>query len=140
MPFPFMGRKKKRTFKLGVCVDSSGSVSDKELSLFFNEIEDIAKQCQNVTIVEADCAVSNVQIITSGKKIVRKRTCGGGTAYTPAIEECLKHDVDAIIFFGDMDAADSPNEPKIPVLWIAVGDSEPPAKFGKVIRLGKREH
>ena len=35
-----------------------------------------------------------------------------------------------------MDAADKPEDPKIPVLWVITGgNSNPPANFGKSIRI-----
>ena len=34
-----------------------------------------------------------------------------------------------------MDSSDKPKKPKYPVLWAIVGNSEPPGKFGKKIKI-----
>jgi hypothetical protein len=43
--------------------------------------------------------------------------------------------VDGILYCGDFDSADTPENPKKPFLWVGVRNSPPPATFGKVIYL-----
>lgn len=129
------GKKKHRELTLGVCTDSSGSVSDDSYQKFMGEIVRIAKLCNTVYLVDADCQVQNVEKLTKHSKVKNQRYGNGGTAYQPAIDECLKRQCDAIIYFGDMDAADTPTPPGRPFLWVAVGESPPPANFGTIVRL-----
>lgn len=132
------GKKKDRKLILGVCTDSSGSVSDEDYMKFMQEIHTLAKSTSITFLVQADCEVQKVDIIKGGKptaKQLGERAGHGGTAYQPAIDECRKRKCDAIIYFGDFDCADTPQDPHVPFLWVGVGDQKPPAEFGKVLRL-----
>lgn len=129
------GKIKKRTLKLGVCVDSSGSVSDEQFTSFMTEINSIVNQGVEVFLVDADCEVKSTQKIVSKKDFKPKRSGSGGTAYQPAISECVKNKCDVIIYFGDFDSSDAPTNPKVPFLWVGVGSQNPPADFGKVLRI-----
>jgi predicted metal-dependent peptidase len=130
------GKRRKRELYLGVCEDTSGSVSMDATVKFRAELDKLTKHCAKVFWVDADCVVQNTQKLRKGQKSSKTRTGGGGTAYQPAIDACMKERVDAIVYFGDMDSADKPSNPQVPVLWVAVGQSLPPADFGSVIRLG----
>lgn len=129
------GKIKIRTLKLGVCVDSSGSVDDSQFAAFMTEIKQIVNQGVEVVLVDADCEVKSVTKIKSKKDFKPKRSGAGGTAYQPAIDECMRQKCNVIVLFGDMDTADTPVNPKVPFLWVAVGESAPPADFGKVLRI-----
>ena len=127
------GNKKKPELHLGLCVDTSGSVSDEELSMFWVEMSAIHSCGVKITVIEADCIVQNVYEFESGKTPNFKGR--GGTAYSPAIEKAVELKVDGILYCGDFDTADTPENPKKPFLWIGVRNSPPPATFGKVIYL-----
>jgi predicted metal-dependent peptidase len=114
-------------------VDTSGSVSDKELAMFWTEMEAIHKCGVVVTVIEADSDVKNVYDFDPKKQPDFKGR--GGTAYNPALEKAIELKVDGIIYFGDMDAADKPIDPRKPFLWAIVRNSPPPASFGKAIYL-----
>ena len=134
-PLPIPGRKREKTLTLGVCVDSSGSVSDEQFKAFMAEIASITKNIDNAWLIDADCEVQSVQKIGKKNKLKKKRTGGGGTAYQPAINKCLELKCDAIIYFGDFDSSDVPTNPRVPFLWVGVGNQEPPGKFGRVVRI-----
>lgn len=132
------GRKKDKKLTLGVCVDSSGSVSDESFQSFMTEIYHIAKMTSVAYLIHADCEVQKVEVIKGGKAkngVLTSRHGNGGTAYQPAITECKKRQCDVIIYFGDMDAADIPSNPGVPFVWVRVGKQNPPAKFGKIVDL-----
>lgn len=132
------GKKKKRELVLGVCTDSSGSISDEQYIEFMNEIESISKNTSITYLVHADCEVQKVDVIKGGKAksgVLSKRHGNGGTAYQPAINECVKYKCNAIVYFGDFDTSDTPTNPGVPFIWVGVGDQKPPADFGRVIRL-----
>lgn len=133
MPVP--GKKKKRTLTLGVCLDSSGSISDSQYSSFLSEVKAISNQVTTTWLVHADSRVNKVEKLTAQSKLKPVRAGGGGTAYQPAIDKCLELRCDVIIYFGDFDTSDIPIDPKVPFLWVGVGDQRPPADFGKVLRL-----
>lgn len=127
------GVKKKEELSLGLCVDTSGSVSDEELGLFWAEINAINSLGVKIIVIEADCEVKNCYEYDKNK--TPSFVGRGGTAYNPAIEKALELKVDGIMYFGDFDTADTPKNPKKPFLWVGVRRSPPPADFGRVIYL-----
>lgn len=127
------GVKKKPELHLGLCVDTSGSVSDEELSLFWEEMKAISLCGVKITVIEADCAVHNVYDFDIKKTPEFKGR--GGTSYNPAIKKAVELKVDGILYCGDFDTADEPENPGKPFLWVGVRNSPPPATFGKVIYL-----
>lgn len=129
------GKKKKRKPKIAVCVDSSGSVSNEAFNAFIVEAIGISKSCAVMWLLDADSEVQHVKKITGKAKPseLNKRHGNGGTAYQPAITKAMSLKVDIIIYFGDMDSADHPTNPRIPFIWARVGSQEPPGKFGHVV-------
>lgn len=134
-PLPAPGKKKKRSLTMGVCLDSSGSVSDEQYTSFMNEVKSIAKNVEKTYLIHADCQVQKVEVLTAKTKLEPTRKGYGGTAYQPAIDECKKLGCDVIIYFGDFDTSDTPTNPKVPFLWVGVGSQPAPANFGKVLRI-----
>jgi predicted metal-dependent peptidase len=127
------GTVKTEELHIGVAIDTSGSVSDQALNQFMAEIGNIAKYAK-VTVVEADSSVKNHYIFDPKKTYKVKGR--GGTAYQPAFTWFTEEsDVDAVIYFGDMDSSDKAEKPKYPVLWAIVGNQDPPADFGSQIRI-----
>jgi predicted metal-dependent peptidase len=131
------GRKKKPQLNIAVCVDSSGSVSDASFTQFFAEITEISKMEIEITILDADCQVQSVYKFDPKKQV--QRTGAGGTAYGPAITKAKELGVDGIVYFGDFDCADTPEDPGLPFLWAGVGNQPAPASFGKVIRVLEKQ-
>jgi len=127
------GKRKKPKVKLVVCCDSSGSVSNAAFTQFFAEIDAIASLGIEVIVIDADCGVAAVYEYDKKKPV--QRFGNGGTAYTAAILKAKELKADGIIYFGDMDASDIPPNPKVPFLWAIVGNQNPPADFGKIIRV-----
>lgn len=132
---PIPGKIHKKTMTLGVCTDSSGSVSDEAFMSFLAEVQSIAKSISKTYLVDADCVVQDVKLIKGNQKLKAERKGGGGTAYQPAITKCMELGCDVIVYFGDFDTADTPKNPGVPFLWVGVGNSPAPASFGKVVRL-----
>jgi predicted metal-dependent peptidase len=129
----FPGIVKVEELHVGVAIDTSGSVSDEALVQFMSEIHNISRYAK-VTVVEADSEVkAHYEYDPKKKYSIAGR---GGTSYQPAFDYFTNEtNVDAVIYFGDMDASDKPNKPKYPVLWAIVGNSNPPADFGAQIRV-----
>jgi predicted metal-dependent peptidase len=132
---PVPGKKQKRTMTLGVCVDSSGSVSDEQFISFLTEIKSISSNVSLTWLIDADSTVQHVEKLTSKSKLRKERHGCGGTAYQPAIDKARELKCDVIIYFGDGDTADMPKNPGVPFLWVLVGNQDAPGNFGKVLRL-----
>jgi predicted metal-dependent peptidase len=129
------GKRKKRELTLGICRDTSGSVSDDLFSQFLSETQAIMKTVGKAYLIDADCEITNIQVINKSKKPTLERTGYGGTAYSPAIKKCQELKCDAIIYMGDGDSADVPVNPGLPFLWVLPEGCEPPANFGKVLKI-----
>lgn len=133
--FESPGYKKKRELVLGVCLDSSGSVSDESYSKFIAEINKARVYCKEVHYIEADCVVQSTRKLTKNSTVKLERTGNGGTAYQPAISKCLELGCDAIIYFGDGDCADTPTNPGVPFLWVMAQGGSKPADFGQEVSI-----
>lgn len=127
------GNKKKPELHLGLCVDTSGSVSNEELGLFWAEMNTIHSLGVKITVIEADSIVQNIYEFDPKKTPEFKGR--GGTNYSQPIKKALELKVDGIAFFGDGDCADVPEDPKKPFLWCLVRNSKAPANFGRTIYL-----
>lgn len=128
------GRKKEPQLHIAICTDSSGSVSDDAFAQVFAEMAKIHEMGAKMTIIDADCVVQSVYEYDPVKHKIPVRTGAGGTAYQPAITHAKTLGVDGIAYFGDFDSADTPENPKLPFLWLGINtQSKPPGNFGKTI-------
>ena len=84
------GFKMKRKPEILVAVDTSGSVSDKELGEFFGEIHHIWKTGINVTVLEIDTEIQNI-FKYNGKWEDIKIHGRGGTILDPAVTYYQQH-------------------------------------------------
>jgi len=127
------GVKKKPKLKVVVPVDTSGSMSGEPLKQAWAELAAIYTSSSELemTVIEADCVVHNVYEFNPKKTPEFKGS--GGTSYQPALTKAKELKADIIVFIGDMDSSDVPENPKIPVIWCVTGDSKPPGNFGKTI-------
>lgn len=129
------GSKRKPKFKVTVAVDTSGSMSGEPLKHAWAELSAIHSSFTDIEliVIEADCVVQNVYEFNP--KQVPEFKGAGGTSYSPAIQKAAELKTELLVFIGDMDAADKPDKPKFPVVWCVTGNSNPPANFGKVVRI-----
>lgn len=95
------GLKHKKKSNICVIVDTSGSVSNKELCDFFSEIYHVWKAGANVTIVENDAAIGRVYNYTG--KWDGTVTGRGGTVFDEAVKwyNVRRRDFTTVIFFTD---------------------------------------
>jgi predicted metal-dependent peptidase len=130
------GTRKGDVLNLAVCIDTSGSISEQQLKLFFNEIRWIWKNGAMVSIIEADCAVAHGPYKFNGKfnGEVHGR---GGTDLEPALA-IVEKKYDACIYFTDFYAPEVSRVYRIPTLWVLTTDLEKenyPAKWGRHIKI-----
>lgn len=131
----FMGNRTEPLLRVASCMDVSGSVSDQELAQYYGELKYLHNMGVEITVIQADAVVSKVEKYKPSKSY--GVTGRGGTLYNPALEAAKKEGVDLIVYFGDMDAADVPNNPGIPVIWVSSSGQKPPADFGHAIYVDK---
>lgn len=133
-------KRKSPKLHLALVIDTSASVSDEELNLFFNEIDDINKNpMTTMTLIECDAQVAHVQEYRGKRpKFAYGR---GGTAFQPGLDHCYKmrSPPDGIIYFTDGEnfGEEVIQRKPIPVLWVLTPNGESDEKFGKKIKLPK---
>ena len=85
--FDLSGKINDKTLKIVVALDTSGSVSDRDISYIFNEIFSIiSKKNYELTIIECDAEIQKVYKVKKPSDIQMKVAGRGGTCFTPVIE------------------------------------------------------
>lgn len=129
------GTRKGDVLNIAVAVDTSGSIDDRQLKIFFNEIRWIWKNGANVTVYEADCKVCAVYKFKG--KFTGKVHGRGGTDLEPVLKE-VEGRYDGLIYFTDFYAPEIVRRYRIPTLWVlhsAIEKSAYPVKWGWHIRI-----
>jgi len=120
-------------------IDTSGSVSDKELQEYITEIVGVIEICnpEKLYIIQHDAIVQKVDEWNAGDDFSKLHIKGrGGTCIKPSFEKVKEFDetIDWMICFTDMGICDFPSAeqaPEFPVLWAATGPDNAP--FGTYI-------
>ena len=129
------GTRKEDVLNLAVAVDTSGSISEAQLALFFNEIKWIWKNGAFVTVYEADCNICEVYEFRG--KFNGKVHGRGGTDLEPVLKE-VEGRFDALIYFTDFYAPEIPTRYRIPILWVLTTElskDEFPYKWGRFVKI-----
>ena len=108
------GTIKEPELRLGIAIDTSGSVADKYLQQFFSEVKKIHSLGVEILICEADADVQALYEYDPKKPIKVKGR--GGTAFQPAITKLEEAGVDALLYFSDGECSES-LKIKLPILW-----------------------
>ena len=122
--------------QLAVVVDVSGSITDALMERFAREIEAIARrQGAELTLIIGDDQVQHVERLVPGRNALAdiKFKGGGGTDFTPLLEEAQRHRPDITVVLTDLDGP-ARFRPRSPVIW-AVPEAHPPpvAPFGRLL-------
>ena len=130
------GIKVKQFQKIAVAIDTSGSVSDSDLSIFFGEIDEMHKQGAEITVIECD---AEVQRTYNYKGQLPAEVAGrGGTVFDPVFtflrSNRLTH-YDGCIYLTDGYADEPTIRPPCPLLWVitADGNAGDHLRFGRTI-------
>lgn len=119
------GRKRLPSPRLGIVIDTSGSIDHKLLGLFLKEVEACVEQTgAHRFIICADDEVRNV--VEPNEEFSSDYLIGGGgTDFRPAIISMEKYNLDFIIYFTDGEGV-FPKETTIPIVWVGVGNYNVP--------------
>lgn len=134
----FPGIRIRRKQRLAVVIDTSGSIGDDVLAVFFREIHGIWKNDAEVTVIECDAAVQRTYDYEG--KTPKAVEGGGGTRFDPALAwvgNPRNGTFDACIYLTDGCASEPEVRPRCPLLWVitAGGNAGDHLKFGRVIEL-----
>lgn len=134
------GIKIARFQRLAVAVDTSGSISDSDLEMFFSEIHAMwsRSHATEITVLECDAALQDVYEYRGQ----RPRSVGGrgGTSFDPVFEYLRKHKnqtYDGCIYLTDGCAAEPNIKPPCSLLWVVThnGQVGPHLAHGRVLQL-----
>jgi predicted metal-dependent peptidase len=129
------GTRKEDVLNLAVGVDTSGSISNEQLMLFFSEIRWIWRNGANVTVFECDCQLQRSYRFKG--KFDGECHGRGGTDLEPVLRE-VEGKYDALIYFTDFYAPVIEHQYNIPILWVLTTELNPkdfPYKWGKHIKI-----
>lgn len=111
------GLKVKPKRRIMVGIDTSGSVSTKELKEFMNELYHIHKTGTAITVVQCDTAISHIGKFNINEDMnIHGR---GGTSFEPVCDYYNEHhkDYSCLVYFTDGESS-APEKCKGPVLWV----------------------
>src|SRR5215468_10924883 len=126
------------TGRLVIGVDTSGSVTERELQQFAGEISAISDQAQpeRIHVVYCDEAVTGSQEFGPSEPINLEPRGGEGTDFRPVFQWVEDNNVEpaCLIYLTDLACSDYPAEPPpYPVLWVT--NSRRTAPFGETVKI-----
>jgi predicted metal-dependent peptidase len=123
--YPYLNPGTRRDYKskLLLAIDTSGSVSERELQAFLNEMNGM------IDNVYCEVICFDTKLYGKPKPFTKKAKSleiegRGGTDFHPVIEYVNEHNYDGLIVFTD-GYAPFPPKPKARVMWVVLGDSNP---------------
>jgi predicted metal-dependent peptidase len=126
-----------------VVVDTSGSIGEKELNVFFSELDEILSTCNptGVVLLGCDAQISSVHYLVAGDSLKDnpvKLGGGGGTSFRPPFQWVEQEGFfpSALIYFTDM-YGDFPAEPVYPTIWCKTSDVKAP--WGEEVEINPKE-
>lgn len=133
------GIQHRKKVSILVAVDTSGSVSNKELQDFFSEIEYIYKAGARVTILECDTRINKV-VEYDGKKIP-EIVGRGGTDFNPPVEYYMKHKKEyaSLIYFTDGECS-LPKQKPSGMVWVITSNGMHQDYPGKTIYIPQEQN
>jgi predicted metal-dependent peptidase len=117
-PYIHAGSKVERIANIAISIDQSGSVSDEMLTMFFAELNGLAKLA-TFTVVPFDTEVDDklVYVWKKGKHEKAKRVKCGGTDFNAPTKYANEHGFDGHIVLTDM-CAPKPVSSNCPRMWM----------------------
>lgn len=138
----YLQSSRKERLRAVVAIDTSGSTTD-DLPQFFSELTSLLNSFGDyeLTVIQCDCEVQHVETFDADNPFHAPEweTFGhGGTDFRPPFDYIADHpelEPTCLIYITDGygPAPDSP--PSYPVLWLLTADGEPPAPWGRELRL-----
>lgn len=130
------GTRRRDLLNIAVIVDTSASISDDDLRVFFNEIRWIWRGGAKVRVFEADTAVRNDYDFRG--KFTGEVAGRMGTNLEVPLMTVDEKRYDCIVYFTDFEAGKILRRPRTPVLWVL---SDPPSEdkwpceWGKAVKI-----
>lgn len=135
------GTKKDDILSVGIGIDTSGSIDNDAIRLFFSELEWMKKANTKMTVFEWDTQVNREYPF---KQWDGTATGRGGTNPVPALEMMSERKFDCIIMFTDFGFEKIEKRYGIPMMWVVTDpytdfneDSYIPVSEGMIFQINK---
>ena len=127
---------------IAVIIDTSGSISQKELDIFASELLSILTiyPGTEIKVIYVDTKVSATEMIDIYDFQLHAKG-GGGTDFKPGFEYIEKEALmpSCVIYFTDGWCSSFPKDPDYPTLWVSTDRTNFKPSFGEVIFMEQRE-
>ena len=118
----FPGNRRRGIGRLGIAIDTSGSISSELLATFFEEVKQIDRLHPGIRIAEFDHRIQRSYRYDPSQTFSPHG--GGGTRFGPPLRWADLKRLEALIIFTDGQAAQPGNSFEKEILWIVHG--QPP--------------
>lgn len=122
------GRISDRVSKIYVAIDTSGSISDQDISYFLSEIRAITRVSKaDVTVIECDADIQKVYDINAQKVPDNAVEGRGGTSFTPVFQYLRKINADQtsiLVYFTDGYGEASVPKFRGETIWVITEDGQ----------------
>jgi predicted metal-dependent peptidase len=133
------GVVKENCGPLVIAIDTSGSISARNLAAFSSEINAILADVRPelVTVLYCDTDVRKVEEFGAEDSVTLSAFGGGGTRFSPVITHLsnMPEQPSALIYFTDLDCYESITAPDCPTLWITDQAITTQPQFGTIARI-----
>ena len=128
--------EKKGIGTLGIGIDVSGSVSDKELEQFATEIRHISEELNptKIIVIQCDAEIRDIKEYLAGDHFTVLKVKGrGGTRVRPVLDwlEANAPDMEKAIYLTDCGVFDYGDAPSYEILWVSTSKGNVPP-YGEV--------
>lgn len=143
-PFVMPGQVPDGLSHLVAIVDTSGSISARELNAFAAELDSAFADgaADRLSVVFADTDVRHVQEFTRGDVVTLESKGGGGTDFAAAFEWVRENapDASAVIYLTDLETSGFGSDPGAPVLFAVYGPARRFAELAPSVPFGDAVH
>ena len=140
---PFPGRTKDRSFTCAFCLDTSGSMGQRELEQALNELQHMQKADRDIEIhvIECDAAIGREYLLRANDEVKYKLTGRGGTVFDPALKRARELKPDICFYYTDgyASAPEVSNRVACPMVWlISPNGKVPDPNWGYQLKMKDR--
>jgi predicted metal-dependent peptidase len=109
--------------RIGFVLDTSGSISANELSVYTAAVLGILEETgpETIALIQCDVQVQRIDYVQPGDSFDRIEVHGrGGTRFQPAFDWIAESGfgANAIVYATDLKCSDQPQDPGVPVIWL----------------------
>lgn len=123
-----------------VAIDTSGSVSERDLATFAGEIQSIldAFDCDAVILYHDTVIQREQRWRSSDGPLTLDPLGGGGTSHACVFDWLDRSEVlpSCVVCLTDLETQFPSSSPDLPVLWAVIGDTNIRPPFGQCVRIG----